>query len=451
MPAISGSSFTSTTIPELDEHPVILDFDLVDEIEPTLNVSQSVKISVSGSEDTFMGGFVKEYDSGSLFLQVETFRNEGTGSFDNWIVRKTMGGASRYTSPLERNEDLLRLTQPGANIEAAITSGDLPSAGSFADLLTAVANLAPRPIVRSNMADGFLKCFKQVSELPVGFPIEASCFLKGACMATVVHEFAQAHLSTGDSTLPNLKIPPGAPVIPPSATTAPMPVIPGTEKGTHYGKPLFIKPAIQVLLGLAFVITYRKSLRAGFTAEQAREVQSTEFAKALKNYFKTTLIVGVSNHNGAKFNPGTAFAGTYIGTTTAPGTVIPLTGFSIGVGKISNPELNDEPLSNFIEAYKEMMLEQERTPANTPIEVAQLKMAKRLASAMMELFDSIEIEGNHFAPLMLSMPGITTFGNVITPAVPVPTPGAVVAPMPPIPGTNKGKFGVAVGEGKLIP
>ena len=95
--------------------------------------------------------------------------------------------------------------------------------------------------------------------------------------------------------------------------------------------------------------------------------------------------------------------------------MIPLTGFSIAVGKISNPELTDDPLKNFIEDYKEMMKEQSEIKAGTPIEVAQLKMAKRVASAVLKLFNSIEIEGNHFAPLMLSMPGQTGVGTIAGP------------------------------------
>ena len=41
--------------------------------------------------------------------------------------------------------------------------------------------------------------------------------------------------------------------------------------------------------------------------------------------------------------------------------VFPLTGFSVAIGKISNPELTDDPLKNFIEDYKEMMKEQAET------------------------------------------------------------------------------------------
>ena len=86
------------------------------------------------------------------------------------------------------------------------------------------------------------------------------------------------------------------------------------------------------------------------------------------------------------------------------------------------------------------MKEQSEIKAGTPIEVAQLKMAKRVASAVLKLFNSIEIEGNHFAPLMLSMPGQTGVGTIAGPP-PVPSPATIVAPFPPIPGTNKGKWG----------
>ena len=99
-----------------------------------------------------------------------------------------------------------------------------------------------------------------------------------------------------------------------------------------------------------------------------------------------------------------------------------------------------------------MMKEQAETKAGTPIEVSQLKMAKRVASALIKLFNNIEIEGNHFAPLMLSFPGKqSAFGTVVTPGGPVPSTATIVAPFPPIPGTNKGQFGVKVGKGKLIP
>ena len=95
------------------------------------------------------------------------------------------------------------------------------------------------------------------------------------------------------------------------------------------------------------------------------------------------------------FTPGTAIAGLFNGSTTSTASVFPLTGFSVAIGKISNPELTDDPLKNFIEDYKEMMKEQAETKAGTPIEVSQLKMAKRVASALIKLFNSIEIEGNH--------------------------------------------------------
>ena len=302
------------------------------------------------------------------------------------------------------------------------------------------------------MINGFVKCYEQQSKLPPQVPVDVPCFLKGACLAKVIHKFAQLHLSVGDSTLPNLKLPPGMPAVPPGVTTAPQSVIKGTDKGPHLGKPIFLKPAIEILLGLAFVITNRKSQRPGFTVEQAREVQATEFAKALKNYFKLTLVVGVNNHNNAIFTPGTAIAGVFNGSTTSTASVFPLTGFSVAIGKISNPELTDDPLKNFIEDYKEMMKEQAETKAGTPIEVSQLKMAKRVASALIKLFNSIEIEGNHFAPLMLSLPGVqSAFGTIPAPTGVAPSPATIVAPFPPIPGTNKGQFGVKVGKGKLIP
>ena len=53
-----------------------------------------------------------------------------------------------------------------------------------------------------------LKCYEQQSKLPPQVP-DVACFLKGACLAKVIHKFAQLHLSVGDSTLPNLKLPPG--------------------------------------------------------------------------------------------------------------------------------------------------------------------------------------------------------------------------------------------------
>ena len=99
-----------------------------------------------------------------------------------------------------------------------------------------------------------------------------------------------------------------------------------------------------------------------------------------------------------------------------------------------------------------MMKEQAETKPGTTIEVSQLKMAKRVASALIKLFNSIEIEGNHFAPLMLSLPGVqSAFGTIPAPTGVAPSPAIIVAPFPPIPGTNKGQFGVKVGKGKLIP
>ena len=152
------------------------------------------------------------------------------------------------------------------------------------------------------------------------------------------------------------------------------------------------------------------------------------------------------------FTPGTAISGVFNGSTTSTASVFPLTGFSVAIGKISNPELTDDPLKNFIEDYKEMMKEQAETKPGTTIEVSQLKMAKRVASALIKLFNSIEIEGNHFAPLMLSLPGVqSAFGTIPAPTGVLPSPATIVAPFPPIPGTNKGQFGVKVGKGKLIP
>ena len=53
---------------------------------------------------------------------------------------------------------------------------------------------------------------------------------------------------------------------------------------------------------------------------------------------------------------------------------------------------------------------------------------------------------------MLSFPGKqSAFGTIVTPGGPVPSSATIVAPFPPIPGTNKGQFGVKVGKGKLIP
>ena len=46
-----------------------------------------------------------------------------------------------------------------------------------------------------------------------------------------------------------------------------------------------------------------------------------------------------------------------------------------------------------------MMKEQAETKAGTPIEVSQLKMAKRVASALIKLFNSIEIDRELFIEL----------------------------------------------------
>ncbi len=461
MSAQTGSSFIAIDIPT--EHPTILNFPLVEEFPSNLRVSQSIKVEVSGSEDNFFLGFVKEYDSSSLNLQVESKINENSGSFSNWTIVKTMGGlsgrTSKYKDALERNEDLIKVFTGGnpskEAFEQLLGSADLPNVGSFEKLQEQFSLFTDPEFIltmKQDMIDGFVKCYEQQSKLPVGTTVDIGAFLKGACLAKVIHKFAQLHLSVGDSTLPNLKLPPGMPAVPPGVTTAPQSVIKGTDKGPHIGKPLFLKPALQVLLGLAFVITNRKAQRPGVTLEECRTIQATEFAKALKNYFKLTLVVGVNNHNNAMFVPGTTIAGVFNGATTSTASVLPLTGFSVAIGKISNPELTDEPLKNFIEDYKEMMKEQSETKAGTPMEVSQLKMAKRVASALIKLFNSIEIEGNHFAPLMLSLPGVqSAFGTIPAPTGVAPSPAIIVAPFPPIPGTNKGQFGVKVGKGKLIP
>ena len=461
MSAQTGSSFIALDIPT--EHPTIIDFPLVEEFPSNLSVSQSLKIEASGSEDNFILGFVKEYDSGSLNLQIESKSNVNSGSFSDWTIVKTMGGlsgrTSKYRDALERNEDLIKIFTAGNPTKEAFNqllgSADLPSVGKFEKLQEDFTRFTDPEFIltmKQDMINRFVKCYEQQSKLPPQVPVDVACFLKGACLAKVIHKFAQLHLSVGDSTLPNLKLPPGMPAVPPGVTTAPQSVIKGTDKGPHLGKPIFLKPAIEILLGLAFVITNRKSQRPGFTVEQAREVQATEFAKALKNYFKLTLVVGVNNHNNAMFTPGTTISGVFNGSTTSTASVFPLTGFSVAIGKISNPELTDDPLKNFIEDYKEMMKEQAETKAGTPIEVSQLKMAKRVASALIKLFNSIEIEGNHFAPLMLSLPGVqSAFGTIPAPTGVAPSPATIVAPFPPIPGTNKGQFGVKVGKGKLIP
>ena len=453
MSLISGSSFTTTDIPI--EHPTLVDFILEEPFSGSLVVSQSVRVEVSGSEDSFFLGKVSNYDSGSLELQIESIENKIEGNFSDWIIVKTLGGlrSTARKTPLETAEEVLN----GYNdIEGLVNDGKLPSVGGFDQLSKSLAGInsvgvgVTNEALKQGMINGFLKCYKQQSKLPSGFAVEAACFLKGVCLARVIHKFAQAHLSIADSELPNLKLPPGIPSVPPGVTTGTQGVIKGTERGKHIGKPLFIKPAIEILLGIAFVKTYVKSKKPGFTIERARELQATEFAKALKNYFKTTIVIGVNDHNKVLFGPSVGVAGYFNGTTVSPVGLIPLTGFSIAVGKISNPELTDDPLKNFIEDYKEMMKEQSEIKAGTPIEVAQLKMAKRVASAVLKLFNSIEIEGNHFAPLMLSMPGQTGVGTIAGPP-PVPSPATIVAPFPPIPGTNKGKWGIEVGKGKLIP
>ena len=456
MSIISGSSFTTTDIPI--EHPTIVDFNLEEPFSGSLVVSQSVRVEVSGSEESFFLGKVSNYDSGSLVLQVESVENENEGNFSSWKIVKTDGGlrgSERKADPLENAQDILNNLQ---DIEALVKDGKIPNVGGFDSLqktlkgINTVGRRITNEQLKLDMINGFVKCYEQQSKLPVGFAVEAACFLKGVCLANVIHTFAKAHLSTADSELPNLKLLPAMASVPPGVTTGPQNVIKGTDRGKHIGKPLFLKPAIQVLLGIAFVVTYRKSLRPGFTVEQAREIQATEFAKALKNYFKTTIVVGINDHNKCKFGPSVGVSGVFNGTTTSPAQLIPLTGFSIAVGKISNPELTDEPLKNFIEDYKEMMREQAETKPSTPIQVAQLKMAKRVASAMLKLFNSIEIEGNHFAPLMLSLPGTQScFGTIVTPTGPVPSPATIVAPTTPIPGTNKGKWGIQVGKGELIP
>ena len=455
MSLISGSSFTTTDIPI--EHPTLVDFVLEEPFSGSLVVSQSVRVEVSGSEESFFLGKVSNYDSGSLELQIESVENEAEGNFSEWIIVKTEGGlrGSAKKTPLEQAEEVLNNFD---DIEGLVNNGKLPNVGGFSELSKTLAGIntvgrgVTNEALRAGLIDGFVKCYEQQSKLPVGFAVEAACFLQGVCLARVIHKFAQAHLSIGDSELPNLKLLPGMASIPPGVTTAPQNVIAGTDRGQHIGKPLFIKPAIEILLGIAFVKTYRKSIRVGFTPEQAREVTATEFAKALKNYFKTTIVIGVNNHNGCIFGPSVGLSGVFNGTTVAPAQLIPFTGFSVAVGKISNPELTDEPLKNFIEDYKAMMKEQSETKAGTPIQLAQLKMAKRVASAMLKLFNSIEIEGNHFAPLMLSMPGTQAcFGTVVTPLGPVPSPATIIAPTAPIPGTNKGKWGIKVGKGKLIP
>ena len=90
MSLISGSSFTTTDIPV--EHPTLVDFTLTEPFSGSLVVSQSVRVEVSGSEDSFFLGKVSNYDSGSLELQIESVENETEGNFSDWIIVKTEGG-----------------------------------------------------------------------------------------------------------------------------------------------------------------------------------------------------------------------------------------------------------------------------------------------------------------------------------------------------------------------
>ena len=140
MSAQTGSSFIALDIPT--EHPTIIDFPLVEEFPSNLSVSQSLKIEASGSEDNFILGFVKEYDSGSLNLQIESKSNVNSGSFSDWTIVKTMGGlsgrTSKYRDALERNEDLIKIFTSGNPTTSAFNellgSADLPSVGSFEKL-----------------------------------------------------------------------------------------------------------------------------------------------------------------------------------------------------------------------------------------------------------------------------------------------------------------------------
>ena len=140
MSAQTGSSFIALDIPT--EHPTIIDFPLVEEFPSNLSVSQSLKIEASGSEDNFILGFVKEYDSGSLNLQIESKSNVNSGSFSDWTIVKTMGGlsgrTSKYRDALERNEDLIKIFTAGNPTKEAFNqllgSADLPSVGSFEKL-----------------------------------------------------------------------------------------------------------------------------------------------------------------------------------------------------------------------------------------------------------------------------------------------------------------------------
>ena len=106
MSIISGSSFTTTDIQI--EHPTIVDFNLEEPFSGSLVVSQSVRVEVSGSEESFFLGKVSNYDSGSLVLQVESVENETEGNFSSWKIVKTDGGlaGSARKTPLETAQDL---------------------------------------------------------------------------------------------------------------------------------------------------------------------------------------------------------------------------------------------------------------------------------------------------------------------------------------------------------
>ena len=92
MPSVTGSSFTNILIPSESQHPVLFDITLSEPYSGSLLVSQSIKVEASGSEESFILGFVKEYDSGSLNLQFESQLSETTSSFSSWIVKKTGDG-----------------------------------------------------------------------------------------------------------------------------------------------------------------------------------------------------------------------------------------------------------------------------------------------------------------------------------------------------------------------
>ena len=81
MPSVTGSSFTNILIPSESQHPVLFDITLSEPYSGSLLVSQSIKVEASGSEESFILGFVKEYDSGSLNLQFESQLSETTSSF----------------------------------------------------------------------------------------------------------------------------------------------------------------------------------------------------------------------------------------------------------------------------------------------------------------------------------------------------------------------------------